>query len=675
MKSHEQELAKSNLAGLASPVQQGQMKLLLAGAWPPLKPLPVFKYETPEYRASIDFDKIRGEWVCRKTSLPSNSVQELRGGLIEIMQALSGGHAAVFAESTTSEQQEQELEKDGTRRLQAMLEWLENYENGLLYSGWRNFLTKSQQTEIEESIRLTLTARQLQCCPKNISYVFDSLSNVGGKLATLIEIAQQNKREQGMDVPAQTKREAASPDAEDAVPFEVIPPEDSASATELLAPSPVEKLIPATLESFGKEPVGSVLPEPDQLSALKRIENTEPPPSEIVTPEILAADLPLLVDDLQEEAYRPATASDFGPRVRGPQVESSRYRNRNSPPYKHVLEISGMQVGFAFVFFLAVIALAVGLTVERGPLGMPLWGTRESMPSVSATPPALANRSGEPPSTRTFNPLIANTIRDSDNLGANKFNSATPSEEKSGQGSRNLESSTRVPSKETNSSAAPEVKPSITPGGSLARNGSAGPIAPPTANPKTAYSSKAAASKSGAPGNPAPPKLASAMGVLPHSSPPSAILVTAPARGSKPFRVTFPEKPIAASSSIAMTSELSLLIVPQPGPFPAHKPARLQPGELVYFVWPRYSITGNRYGSADTIKVRATIGLLGQVQDVKLLDGSRSLLPATISAIRQWRYKPTLLDNRPVQVKQVVTIEFRPSQYLSQVRRPHPLQK
>jgi hypothetical protein len=165
------------------------------------------------------------------------------------------------------------------------------------------------------------------------------------------------------------------------------------------------------------------------------------------------------------------------------------------------------------------------------------------------------------------------------------------------------------------------------------------------------------------------------MGVLPHSSPPSAILVTAPARGSKPFRVTFPEKPIAASSSIAMTSELSLLIVPQPGPFPAHKPARLQPGELVYFVWPRYSITGNRYGSADTIKVRATIGLLGQVQDVKLLDGSRSLLPATISAIRQWRYKPTLLDNRPVQVKQVVTIEFRPSQYLSQVRRPHPLQK
>src|SRR5258708_22610322 len=84
MKLHEHERARPNLAGLASPVQRAEMKLLLAGRWPPLKPLPVFKYETHEYRASIDFDKTRGEWVCRKTSLPSNKVQELRGGLTEI---------------------------------------------------------------------------------------------------------------------------------------------------------------------------------------------------------------------------------------------------------------------------------------------------------------------------------------------------------------------------------------------------------------------------------------------------------------------------------------------------------------------------------------------------------------------------------------------------------------
>ena len=224
MELHEHERARPNLAGLASPVQRAEMKLLLAGRWPPLKPLPVFKYETHEYRASIDFDKIRGEWVCRKTSLPSNKVQELRGGLTEVTLALPCGEAEVFAECHAAEQQQQELEKDANRRLQAMLDWRGNYENGALYSGLRDFLSKSHQAEIDETIRLTLTARQLQCSPKNISYVFDSLLKAGGKLATLIEIARRNRTGQDAGVPAQTEGEAAAPDAEHPAPVEAIPP-------------------------------------------------------------------------------------------------------------------------------------------------------------------------------------------------------------------------------------------------------------------------------------------------------------------------------------------------------------------------------------------------------------------------------------------------------------------
>src|SRR4029077_3747136 len=155
-----------------------------------------------ECRASIDFDKTRGEWVCRKTSLPSNKVQELRGGLTEIAMALPHSQAEVFAECAAAEQQEQELEKDASRRLQAILEWRENYENGALYSGLQEYLSKSQQDEIDDSIRLTLTARQLQFNPKNVAYIFDALSKAGGKLATLMEIAQRRETAQGADVPA-----------------------------------------------------------------------------------------------------------------------------------------------------------------------------------------------------------------------------------------------------------------------------------------------------------------------------------------------------------------------------------------------------------------------------------------------------------------------------------------
>src|SRR5436309_8111381 len=151
---------KANIAGLTSPRQQSEMKSILGGTWPPLMPLPVFKYETDEYRATIDFDKKRGEWVCRKTSLPSNKLQELRGGLREITMALPHGEVEMFTED--AEQQEQELEKDANRRLQAIHEWRENYENGALYFELRDYLSESQRTEIDHSLRLTLTARQLQ---------------------------------------------------------------------------------------------------------------------------------------------------------------------------------------------------------------------------------------------------------------------------------------------------------------------------------------------------------------------------------------------------------------------------------------------------------------------------------------------------------------------------------
>jgi hypothetical protein len=133
-----------------------------------------------------------------------------------------------------------------------------------------------------------------------------------------------------------------------------------------------------------------------------------------------------------------------------------------------------------------------------------------------------------------------------------------------------------------------------------------------------------------------------------------------PGDGSKPFRLILPERPIAASSSFAITSQLSVLVPPERGRAAAGEPARLQAGELVSFVWPRYSTQGDRHATPETVKVRTTIGELGQVLGVKRVSGSLSLLPAAISAIRLWRYKPTLVNQRPVQVQQDVTIEFRP---------------
>ena len=629
------------------------MKLLLGGGWPPLKPLPVFKYETDAYRVSIDFDKLRGEWVCRKTSLPSNKAQELRGGLKEIIRALPNGQAEVFADSAGAKQQEHELDKDVSRRLQAILEWKANYENGTLYSGLRDYLSESQQQEIDEILRLTLTARQLQFSPKNVSYVFDALSKAGGKLATLIEIAQRNKMGQQADVSAKT--EPAAPVAERDVP--------------------VESLTPATFESLPEEPSWSVLPEQDQASSPKWIEDTAPQAPEIVTPAILDADSPSFVEDLQEKVPHQAPVTGLGLRVRTHKVESSPDPIENPRSRAYVLEISGFHVAaFALVFLSAVIGLTAGLTAGRGPLGQWLQDTRKSILAEDATSPALPNRPAEATS-RTSTPPAANSFLDSAySSGANKLVDATPSEEKSRESTRDAESFAKAASTHSSSSPVAESESSVNPDPGPGRNSSAGLIArntPPSASPNFTNSSKALGPVNATPGNPAPRTVAPSTGATIYRSTPSAILVTAPAYGSKPFRVTFPEKPIAATSSLAMTSELSVAVPPQPGPAAAHRPARLQAGELVSFVWPRYPLPGGRYASAETVKVRTTIGPLGQVLGIKLVSGSTSLLPATMNAIRQWRFRPTLLNKRPVQVQQDVTIEFHPPQYLSEVRNQH----
>ena len=167
---------------------------------------------------------------------------------------------------------------------------------------------------------------------------------------------------------------------------------------------------------------------------------------------------------------------------------------------------------------------------------------------------------------------------------------------------------------------------------------------PALADSQPAPRSRAVVPKSAAPATPAPRDGMSATRPAPRLSSPPTILFTGPGNGSKPFRLTLPERPIAASSSFAITSQLSVLVAPDRGGASAQEPARLQAGELVSFVWPRYPRPGDRHGSSETVKVRTTIGEFGQVLDVKRVSGSFSLLPAAISAIRPLAFQAHSLE-------------------------------
>lgn len=607
---------KANIAGLTSPLQQAEMKSILAGRWPPLQPLPVFKYETVEYRATIAFDKKCGEWVCRKTSLPSNTVQELRGGLREITLALPHDEDEVFTEE--AEPQVQELEKDMNRRLQAIHDWRENYESGALYFKLRDYLTESQQTEVDDSLRLSMTARQLQFNPKNVAYVFDALSTAGGRFATLIECAMRKRAMQGTE--PQVQRQGATCEAERTIGHDEQPLANSSCEFKNLADNQIGRYQEAAercsdTEQLPALSIKNVLPEQEQSSLGERIaphrasQQLQSESSEIVETDSAS----LFEHRYQEERCLPALT---GLVAHGQTGEASAERSENSSRFP-VLEISAFQVAvFAALFLSAVFAFIVGLTLGRGPFAHRFPGAPNLILTTDAMSPTLpgANEAG--------------------NL--DRFGEATPREGKSRENTPDTEDLTR-----SMGANLPEPVLSAKDEVSLAHGGAIEPGA-------------LAAGRLGRTRRATPGLLRT-----------FTILVTRPGHGSQPFWVSFPERTIAATSSLAMSSQLFVLVSAETGLGVDHNAARLEAGDLVSFVWPRYARPGN--GLAETIRVRITIGQLGQVREVKFLSGSSSLLPATKAAVLQWRYRPTLLDKRPVQAQQEVTIAFRPPQYSTQV--------
>jgi tetratricopeptide (TPR) repeat protein len=61
---------------------------------------------------------------------------------------------------------------------------------------------------------------------------------------------------------------------------------------------------------------------------------------------------------------------------------------------------------------------------------------------------------------------------------------------------------------------------------------------------------------------------------------------------------------------------------------------------------------------ADQVQLEVIIAKNGEIQDISVLSGHPSLVPAALEAVKQWVYKPTLLNNIPVEVITRVDVNF-----------------
>ena len=55
----------------------------------------------------------------------------------------------------------------------------------------------------------------------------------------------------------------------------------------------------------------------------------------------------------------------------------------------------------------------------------------------------------------------------------------------------------------------------------------------------------------------------------------------------------------------------------------------------------------------------ATISKNGDISEVKVLSGDSQLSHAAVDAVKQWKYKPYLLNGEPVDIQTQITVNFK----------------
>lgn len=149
---------------------------------------------------------------------------------------------------------------------------------------------------------------------------------------------------------------------------------------------------------------------------------------------------------------------------------------------------------------------------------------------------------------------------------------------------------------------------------------------------------------------------ASALGLHPSPSGENAV----PEKTNPPVSPTPLGHPENVSPSPASTGRR--IEVPPPLPVPSTEVPQagvLQPGEIVRRVDPVYPESAQAQRIEGTVKLRVTIAADGAVSNVAVVSGPGPLVEAAKAAVRQWRYTPTLLDGKPVEAEEYVSIVFQ----------------
>ena len=279
------------------------------------------------------------------------------------------------------------------------------------------------------------------------------------------------------------------------------------------------------------------------------------------------------------------------------------------------------KLGFVVLGVLFVVAaFAIGLAFGHGSFDGLVENIRQHLPDKYQQALSPSDPSDEPAAT-------------SSSSGANTGANAAPNSD--------------VPASSQSQTSAPQA--SETPATSSAATPTSAPVTPRTDSKETQPTGASSGSETGASGK-------SESAVTESDSTP--VLVSVASSGNGPFRLTTPEGAVSASSSVAISSQATVLVPREAGAEAAQQARRLQLGALVFRVDPQYPKKIGR-NEVEIVKLLATVGESGEVTNVQRISGPLPFATAATNAIREWKYSPTLFDGHPVKTEEKIVVAFR----------------
>ncbi len=82
-------------------------------------------------------------------------------------------------------------------------------------------------------------------------------------------------------------------------------------------------------------------------------------------------------------------------------------------------------------------------------------------------------------------------------------------------------------------------------------------------------------------------------------------------------------------------------------------------GLLMKKVAPVYSPTALQLRKEGSVDLMATISKDGTVTGVRVISGDLMLANSAVDAVKQWKYRPYLLNGEPVEIQTQITVNFK----------------